>query len=107
MSRQPGHPEDIRRDYQVAFLRYLDHGEEAALADGYDLGRRALRDGVPLLELAQVHHETVIDVLSQGSPDSVSVAAGASSILLEVLAPYEMNRRATTPQNPADAKPTT
>jgi hypothetical protein len=107
VTRQPGHHEDLRRDYQVAFLRYLDHGEEAALADGYDLGRRALRDGVALLEVARVHHDTVIEVLSEGSVDSVAVATRASSFLLEVLAPYEMNRRATAPRHLPDAKPRT
>lgn len=101
MTREPGDREDLRRDYQVAFLRYLDHGEEAALSDGYDLGRRALRDGIPLLELARVHHETVIEVLSEQATDSVSVATRASSFLLEVLAPYEMSRRATAPPAPA------
>lgn len=97
MSRQPGDPEDLRRDYRVAFLRYLDHGDEAALSDGYDLGRRALRDGIPLLELARIHHETVIEVLREDAADPVPVAARASSFLLEVLAPYEMNRRTSTP----------
>jgi hypothetical protein len=107
MTKKAGHPEHLRRDYQVAFLRYLDHGEEAALADGYELGRRALRDGVPLLEVARVHHDTVIDVLKEGSVDSVAVATRASSFLLEVLAPYEMNRRATALHHRADVTPTT
>jgi hypothetical protein len=84
---------DLQQDYRVAFLRFLDHTEEAALADGYELGRRALRAGVPLLDLARIHHETVIEVLAEGSADSVTVATAASTFLLEVLAPYEMSRR--------------
>jgi Phosphoserine phosphatase RsbU, N-terminal domain len=88
---------DLRRDYRVAFLRYLDHGEEAALADGYELGRRALHGGIPLLDVARVHHDTVIEVLGEGSVDSVAVATRASSFLLEVLAPYEMSRREAAP----------
>ena len=95
MSRRLRGTGALRRDYRVAFLRYLDHGEEAALADGYELGRRALHGGVPLLEIARVHHDTVIEVLDDKSVDAVAVATRASAFLLEVLAPYEMSRRAT------------
>lgn len=101
MTSRPGRAGDLRRDYRVAFLRYLDHGEEAALTDGYDLGRRALRDGVPLLEVARVHHDTVIDALGDASADPVAIATRASLFLLEVLAPYEMDRR-TTARPPRD-----
>jgi hypothetical protein len=104
---------EVRRDYRVAFLRFLDHGEESALTTGYELGRRALASGMPLLDLARVHHEVVVEVLAgsdagpgadpgahhganpgahQGA-DPVRVAEAASAFLLEVLAPYEMSRR--------------
>lgn len=107
MMGQSGPSADLHRDYHVAFLRYLDHGEEAALADGYELGRRALHDGIPLLEVARVHHETVIEVLSEASTDAVTVATRASSFLLEVLAPYEMSRRTTAPSPGDPVKPAT
>lgn len=84
---------EVRQDYRVAFLRFLDHGEESALATGYDLGRRALAAGVPLLDLARVHHEVVVEVLTGPDADPVDVAEAASAFLLEVLAPYEMSRR--------------
>lgn len=101
MTRELRDLRDLQQDYRVAFLRYLDHTEEAALADGYELGRRALRAGVPLLDLARVHHETVIEVLTDGPVDSVAVATAASTFLLEVLAPYEMSRRSTPASPPA------
>jgi hypothetical protein len=89
----------VDQDYRVAFLRFLDHGEESALATGYDIGRRALGAGLPLLDLARVHHEVVIEVLAEPQADPVRVAEAASAFLLEVLAPYEMSRRSADPQN--------
>ena len=38
--------EDLTRDYRAAFLRYLPARSEAALTLGYELGRRAVVDGV-------------------------------------------------------------
>ena len=89
MTRMPR----VHQDYRVAFLRFLDHGEEAALSAGYDIGRRALDSGLPILDLARVHHEVVIEVLADPHADPVRVAEAASAFLLEVLAPYEMSRR--------------
>ena len=48
--------DDLARDYRVAFQRYLPQRSEAALTDGYELGRQAIARGVGLLDLVQVHH---------------------------------------------------
>ena len=47
--------DDLTLDYRVAFQRYLPHRSEAALTDGYELGRQAIARGVSLLDLVQVH----------------------------------------------------
>jgi hypothetical protein len=82
----------LRRDYWVAFLRFLDSGEESALTDGYKLGRRALSNGVSLLEITKVHHEVILEALG-GHAAPEAVATAGSSFLLEVLSSYEMQRR--------------
>lgn len=87
-------PDSLTRDYRAAFLRYLPRHEEAALASGYELGRRAVADGVSVLELARIHHEILLEVLRDTRADEVSdVAAAASEFFLEVLATCDMTQR--------------
>jgi hypothetical protein len=86
--------EDLSRNYRTAFLRYLPRRDEAPLHEGYELGRRAVADGVSMLELAQVHHEVFLEVLRDTRADDLTrVATAASEFLLEVLATYDMAQR--------------
>lgn len=86
---------DLAQDYRVAFLRYLPRREEMALASAYDIGRRALDKGLTLLDLAEVHHERLIEVLREADPDEVvDVACAGSEFFLEVLAAFDMAHRA-------------
>jgi hypothetical protein len=85
---------DLARNYRAAFLRYLPRREEAPLHEGYELGRRAVADGVSILELARVHHEVLLEVLRDTrSEDLTGTATAASEFLLEVLATYDMAQR--------------
>jgi hypothetical protein len=84
----------VSRDYRAAFLRYLPRRDEAALHSGYELGRRAVADGVSLLELVRIHHEVLLDVLRDSRPEELTeVATGASEFLVEALAVHEMAQR--------------
>jgi hypothetical protein len=86
--------ETLLRDYRAAFLRYLSRHEESALDTGYQLGRRALAGGRSLLEVVQVHHEVLTEVLGDSPGDEVApIARSASDFLVEVLASYDMARR--------------
>jgi phosphoserine phosphatase RsbU-like protein len=86
--------EDLTRDYRVAFLTYLPRREEAALARGYELGRSVVNRGVSILELAQVHHEILLEVLRETPPEELTgVATAASEFFLEVLATFDMAQR--------------
>ena len=85
---------DLAQNYHVAFLRYLPRREEVALAKAYELGREAVANRVSILELAQMHHDVLLQVLEGTSPDEVtSVATAASEFFLEVLATYDMAQR--------------
>jgi hypothetical protein len=82
----------FRRDYTAAFVRYLSYRDEAALAASYELGRRGLSAGVTLLDVVQVHHEVVIEMLaSREKPQDV--ARAAATFLVEALGSFEMARR--------------
>jgi hypothetical protein len=86
--------ERLRRNYRAAFLRYLPKRDEAALDAGYQIGRSAVVDGLTILDLVQVHHDVLREVLGTGSPEELDgLTATAGDFLVEVLATYEMTRR--------------
>ena len=86
--------ERLQRNYRTAFLRYLPGRDEAALHHGYEIGRAALAGGLTLLDLAQVHHRILIEVLPTPPDQDVdALIAAASDFLLEALAAYELARR--------------
>jgi Phosphoserine phosphatase RsbU, N-terminal domain len=86
--------ERLQRNYRTAFLRYLPSRDEAALHLGYEIGRAALAGGLSLLDLAQVHHRILIEVLPKAPDQDIDLlVAVASDFLLEALAAYELARR--------------
>ncbi len=88
------HLETVHRNYRTAFLRYLPRREEAALHDGYKLGRTAVSDGLSILDLVQVHHEVLLQVLQDSTGEDLApIASAASEFLIEVLATYDMAAR--------------
>jgi hypothetical protein len=84
----------LTRNYRAAFLRYLPRREEAALTIGYQLGRAAVASGVSILDLTRVHHDILVEVLTDTRPEEVAgVATAASEFFLEVLSTYDMAQR--------------
>jgi len=95
---------DLERNYRAAFLRYLPSQDEAALHVGYQIGRAAVGEGLSILELAQVHHQVFLEVLTDTpSNDIARVAAAASDFFLQVLATYDLTQRAYLAQASAEA----
>ena len=86
--------EDLRRDYRTGLLRYLIRRDEAPLHTGYILGRSAVATGLSILDLSQVHHEVLIEVLEDTPREDLGrVATSASEFFVEVLATYDMTQR--------------
>jgi hypothetical protein len=86
--------DDLERDYRAAFLGYLPRRDEAALTRGYQLGRSAVTGSVSILELAQVHHVVLLEVLRETRADELAaIATAASEFFLEVLATFDMTQR--------------
>jgi hypothetical protein len=86
--------QDLTRDYRVAFLQYLPRHEEAALHRGYQLGRTAVTQGLSILELAQIHHEVLLEALRETPVEDLpQIATAASEFFLEVLATFDMAQR--------------
>jgi signal transduction histidine kinase len=74
--------EVLARDYAAALDDYLQAPSEAALSRAYQIGRRALADGLGVLDIASVHAQA-------GTPRDGHAAA----FLHELLSPYEMTLR--------------
>ena len=84
----------LTRDYRTGFLRYLPHRSEAAMTTGYELGRRAAAGGASLLDLVQVHHHVLGEVLAQQpAPDATDAVTAACEYLSEVLSTFDMAHR--------------
>lgn len=86
---------DLTLDYRAALLRFLPAQAEDARASGYDIGRRAVEVGVDLLDLTQVHHQILMEVLEQTpATECVEVVRVISDFFLEVLSTFDMAHRA-------------
>lgn len=86
--------ERLERNYRTAFLRYLPSRDEAALHRGYQIGRAAMTGGLSLLDLAQVHHRVLVEVLRTTPDQDVDALIDvAADFLVEVLATYELAQR--------------
>ncbi len=87
--------ERFRRDYAPAFLQYLSERGERGLEAAYELGRRAIREQLSVLDLARIHHAMLLEVLrTHRTPDELeNIAQAASEFLVEALAVFEMTQR--------------
>ena len=96
--------EDLTLDYRTAFQRYLPQRSEAALTLGYQLGRQAIAHDVSLLDLVDVHHLVLTEILEDTpEADARDVTAAAAEFLREVLSTFDMAHRSlpSAPQNAA------
>jgi PAS domain S-box-containing protein len=87
--------EDVNRtlntlvgDYAALLEEYLQGGGETALRGAYELGRRALADGLGVLEMATAHRAAVGSVLTADSPPER--VSRVFSFFAESLSPFEM-----------------
>jgi hypothetical protein len=87
--------ERFRRDYAPVFLQYLSERGERGRRAAYELGRRAIGERLSVLDLARIHHGTLLDVLkTHRSPQELEhIAQAASEFLVEALAVFEMTQR--------------
>jgi hypothetical protein len=82
----------FRAAYTSAFLGYIAAGDERARRGAYELGRDAVRTGLGLMDLADVHHDAMLAALDAGTaPDTATRAAG--DFFLEAVSAFEMLQR--------------
>ncbi len=89
--------------YSAALEDYLAGAGESALHFAYELGRKAIADGVGVLEMVSIHNQALTTVF--GAPlsreQAVTMAGRASTFFAESLAPFEMALRGVRDANTA------
>jgi signal transduction histidine kinase len=79
--------------YVVALEAYLACPEESALSGAYELGRRALRDGLGPLDLVLLHESALEHAPTLSVERGRPALSCAMAFLLESLSPFEMTYR--------------
>jgi GAF domain-containing protein len=83
---------DFRAAYTSALLGYVRVRDERARRTAYELGREAVQTGFGLMDVADAHHDAMLDALRAGTaPDAATRAAG--DFFLEVVSAFEMEQR--------------
>jgi len=84
--------EALAHDYSVALRAYLANPEEAGLERAYELGRRALADGLGVLEMATVHSRTLPGTLATAADenDRLKRLEAVERFFVEASSPFEM-----------------
>ncbi len=89
-----GAPLPIAREYAMALADYLAGAGEAALHRAYELGRRAVSEGLSLLDMVSLHHNTLQSLLEGRSRAAwAPLFESAQTYLAETLSPFEMAHR--------------
>ncbi|HVZ72073.1 MAG TPA: ATP-binding protein [Polyangia bacterium] len=86
--------EELDQRYRAALERFLDARDEPALSAAYELGRRAVVDGLGVLDVATTHGEALRNLV-WGAPahDRARRAVDAAAFFQELLSPFEMTFR--------------
>ena len=82
-------PRDFHVGYAAALRTYLEERGEEDLAVGHELGRRALQEGISMLDVIENHFQLVDDFAQKPGFDG----AAALAFLLQMLAPLDVATR--------------
>ena len=87
--------QSLAEEYAAALHDFLAGAGEAALHRAYELGRRAIVDGLSLLELVSLHHRALAQVVTGAAPggSDARVFEAAQTFLAESLSSFEMTQR--------------
>jgi PAS domain S-box-containing protein len=95
--------DQLTEQYSAALEDFLAGAGEAALHFAYELGRKAITDGVGVLEMAAIHNKALTAVFRAplSREQAVKMAERASAFFAESLAPFEMALRGVQEANAA------
>jgi two-component system sensor histidine kinase UhpB len=103
MKGTPYRLEPLSEQYEGLLRDYLSGTGEAALEGAYELGRRALAEGLGVLEMARLHHQAMLEASrSTGASEACTRAiTAAHKLFVESLTPFEMTHRGFVETNAA------
>lgn len=83
---------ELTRQYESALRTYLEKKDDVALEEAYELGRRALRLEMSLIEMVTLHCEAFNCSLPKlpEAGDTSGAMKASERFLIETLTPYEM-----------------
>jgi hypothetical protein len=86
---------ELAHDYALGLEHYLSEPEEPALARAHEIGRKALTDGLGVLEMATIHSQATSAALKGPFADGeqARVLEGLEEFFVEALTPFEMAHR--------------
>jgi two-component system, NtrC family, sensor kinase len=77
-----------------AVMAHVSNQSESSLSHAYDLGRRALAQGLGILDMMSLHHVVYQQLVQTAPPsDQARYAAAVGSFFRELLSPFEMSLR--------------
>lgn len=87
--------DELVKCYTSALQDYLDGAGEAALQQAYELGRKALADGLGVLDMATVDHRGLVKgfLRAQNPKEGARTLKAAKQLFAEFLSPFEMAHR--------------
>jgi PAS domain S-box-containing protein len=80
----------LEAEYRSALEAFLDGGGESALQRAYGVGRRAIADGLGILELSGIHFRAVASLVAESRIPPLRVVEKAAEFYLESVSPFEM-----------------
>jgi signal transduction histidine kinase len=86
---------ELADDYAFALQQYLSEPEEPALARAHEVGRKALIDGLGVLEMATAHSRALAAAMTGPLADEerAQVLDALEAFFVEALSPFEMAHR--------------
>ncbi len=83
--------DELEKQYASTLVDYLAGGGETALERAYELGRKAIVDGLGILDIAGVHQKALVRVLPNALQDQT--LKQTAQFFAESIAPFEMTFR--------------
>src|SRR5438093_6054598 len=84
---------ELSERYAVALRSYLATEGEAALHAAYELGRRAVGEGLGVLGIAKIHQQALTTVLLPRLGENQREVPAVESFFMEALSPFEAQHR--------------
>ena len=82
----------LKERYIVALREQIAHADEATLQQAYEIGRRAIGDGVGVLELIAMHQEALEEILREHEASESCVLAVSDAYIIQKFCIHAVNQ---------------